>query len=67
MSSKPNHINIHLGNYEEFLILYMDNELSEDQRLAVENFLSQHPDLRGELELLMTTKLPVEELRMDKE
>jgi hypothetical protein len=67
MSSKQNDTRIHLGNYEEFFILYMDNELNNQQRLMVEDFLSEHPDLRGELEMLMSTRLPMEELRIDKE
>src|SRR5215207_9917976 len=68
MSFKQNENNhmIHLGNYEEFFILYMDNELTEEQRLQVEEFLEVHPGLRIELETLMSTKLPTETLRIDK-
>src|SRR5689334_9412996 len=66
MSSKNNDT-IHLGNYEEFFILYMDHELSEEQQQMVEDFLSSHPDLRGELELLMSTRLPAETLHINKE
>ena len=39
-------------NYEEFFLLYVDRELDEDQRIAVENFVSQNPDLAKELEML---------------
>ncbi len=58
---------IHLGNYEEFFILYMDNELDADGKKMVEDFLIQHPDLQSELEMLMSTQLPMESFIMDKE
>jgi hypothetical protein len=57
---------IHLGNYEEFFILYMDNELSEDQMKMVDDFLAAHPDLKAEFGILMSTKLPLEEFSFDK-
>lgn len=44
-------------NYEEFFILYMDNELSSEDRRLVETFVAQHPDLKEELELLSHYKL----------
>ena len=58
---------IHLGNYEEYFILYMDNELSEGQMAMVDEFLVHHPDLRGEFELLMSTRLPMEEMNINKD
>jgi hypothetical protein len=69
MSSKHNDNNntIHLGNYEEFFILYMDNELTPEQMKMVDAFLVLHPDLRGEFEMLMGTKLPVEEFNIIKD
>ncbi|MGZ4011570.1 MAG: hypothetical protein ACXVLF_11495 [Flavisolibacter sp.] len=67
MSFEANDMNtIHLGNYEEFFILYMDNELSEDQVKMVDEFLVAHPDLKAEFEILMSTKLPMEEFSFDK-
>ena len=57
---------IHLGNYEEFFILYMDNELSEAEIKMVDEFLTAHADLRAEFEILMNTKLPLEEFSFDK-
>src|SRR5689334_11723195 len=44
-------------NYEEFFILYMDNELSSEDRRMVEAFVTQHPDLKEELDLLSHYKL----------
>lgn len=58
MSSNTNDIT--LSNYEEYFILYMDNELSAERKAAVENFISLHPHLAEELEILMSTKLPVD-------
>ena len=70
MSFKQNDTNdnnmIHLGNYEEYFILYMDNELSEEQVKMVDEFMAEHPDLQGEFELLMGTRLPMEEMTMSK-
>ena len=57
---------IHLGNYEEFFILYMDHELDAAGKKMVEDFLLLHPDLQAELEILMSTKLPEESFRFDK-
>jgi hypothetical protein len=67
MSFEANDMNtIHLGNYEEFFILYMDNELSEEQVKMVDEFLAANPDLKTEFEMLMSTKLPLEEFSFDK-
>jgi hypothetical protein len=44
-------------NYEEFFILYMDNELTAEQRRQVESFVSLHPDLREELDTLLQFRL----------
>ena len=69
MSFNTNDINntINLGNYEEYFVLYMDNELSEGQRKMVDAFLLVNPDLQAELEILMSTKLPAEEFSFDKD
>jgi hypothetical protein len=68
MSSNSNHINpiITLDNYEEYFILYMDNELDQHQVKMVEAFLHAHPHLQIELDMLMETKLPVETISFDK-
>ena len=51
---------INLSNYEEYFILYMDNELGAEQKLMVENFIARHPHLAQELDVLMNTKLPLD-------
>jgi tellurite resistance protein len=48
------------NNYEEFLLLYADNELSFKERQAVEEFLQANPDLQTELQLLLDSKLAAE-------
>jgi hypothetical protein len=44
-------------NYEEFFLLYMDNELSMADRLAVEQWAGNNPDLRDEWESLSLSRL----------
>lgn len=54
---------ISLHNYEEWFVLYMDEELTAAQKAAVETFVLQHPHLQEELDLLLGTKLPVDQVR----
>lgn len=48
---------IHMDNYEEYFLLYVDDELTPEERASVEAFLLAHPELRSELDLYMETRL----------
>ena len=54
-------MNINRHNYEEYLLLYVDNELNIVQRKAVESFIAENPDLKAELEILKDSVLPADE------
>ncbi len=65
MSFKTPHIILDRTNYEEAFLLYVDGELSAEQMNAVEGFVALHPDLREELDALLTTKLDSEAVSFD--
>jgi hypothetical protein len=48
--------NINISNYEEWLVLYTDNELNNEQRAAVEQFAANNPSVQNDLKLLLQTK-----------
>ncbi|MFN8242626.1 MAG: hypothetical protein U0X40_01120 [Ferruginibacter sp.] len=50
-------MNINRHNYEEYFLLYVDNELSAADRKAVDLFIAENPDLRQELTILQQTIL----------
>ena len=59
---------INRNNYEEFFLLYADNELDAETKLAVENFIQHNTDLAIELDMLLKTKSAPEEIAFnDKE
>ena len=49
------------NNYETFFLLYADDELRAKERMAVENFVSENEDLRGELNMILAAVLPVDD------
>jgi hypothetical protein len=53
---------INLNNYEQWLIMYVDDELSAEERITVEKFASAHPHVQQEFELFHQTKLKPEEI-----
>jgi len=53
---RDNKMKIDRHNYEEFFILYWDNELTASQKQAVENFVTQNADLHEEFKILGETR-----------
>ena len=49
-------------NYEEYFLLYTDNELSAQERAAVEKFAAGQPDLQEELNQLQQYKIVPEKM-----
>jgi hypothetical protein len=47
-------------NYEEWFILYLDNELDNADRSEVELFVKENPDLQPEFDLLLQSQLAVD-------
>jgi len=56
---------IHKDNYEEYFLLYVDNELTPAEKAEVERFVEQHPELKQELQAFLATRLEPEQLRME--
>lgn len=59
-------MNINRNTYEEYFLMYVDNELSPAERLAVEAFVEENPDLHQELIMLQDAVLqPEPEIHFD--
>ncbi len=59
-------MNINRNTYEEYFLMYVDNELSPGERLAVEAFVEENPDLHQELIMLQDAVLqPEPEIKFD--
>lgn len=59
-------MNIDRHNYEEFFILYLDNELDSEQRRQVDLFVEENPDLKEELMMLQQSHFVADEaIRFD--
>jgi hypothetical protein len=57
---------INRHNYEEFFLLYIDGELNAVDMVSVDQFVSENPDLKIELELLKEAVLPSSDITIDK-
>jgi len=57
---EKNEMKIDRHNYEEFFILYWDNELTASQKQAVEDFVKENSDLQEELQILGATRFTPE-------
>jgi hypothetical protein len=53
---------INLNNYEQWLIMYVDDELNAGERLAVEKFAHAHPHVQEEVTIFLQAKLQPEEI-----
>jgi hypothetical protein len=51
---------INLKNYQEHFLLFVDNELNNQQQQATETFVLQHPNLQQDFLALQQTKLSIE-------
>ena len=59
-------MNVNRHNYEEFFLLYVDNEMSATDRNAVELFVQENADLEEELNMLQQTVMNADAVVFDK-
>ena len=60
-----NRQHINTDNYEEFFLLYVDNELTPAEKASVEEFVKQHPELKSELDMYLDTKLEMDDMQFE--
>jgi hypothetical protein len=60
--SSAGNITIDSSNYEEYFCSYVDDELNEQEKEAVERFANAHPAYAKELNLFLEAKLDPEEV-----
>ncbi|RFC55310.1 hypothetical protein [Brumimicrobium aurantiacum] len=53
---------INIKNYKYFFVAYFENDLTDNEKQGVLNFLNQHPQLQKEFKSFQLTKLPNEEV-----
>lgn len=52
---------VNMENYEEYMLLYADRELTPEQEQGLLDFVATHPELKPELEAYAATRLQPEE------
>ena len=62
LMKEENNSFINLTNYEEWLVLYVDDELNAEEKTAVEKFAEAHPHVQQELALFQQTKSQPEKI-----
>jgi hypothetical protein len=56
---------INKDNYEEYFLLYVDNELTAEEITEVDSFIAKNPGLKMELQMFLDTRLDLEDVKMD--